>query len=77
MYKVKFTPYRKNLGEIMSRQTAGHQNISADGKYRFYINEEIEDPDFWVIQGKGLRQAESCNVAPENIILLTTEQNLS
>ena len=73
MYKVKFTPYRKNLGEIMSRQTAGHKNISADGKYRFYINEEIENPDFWIIQGKGLRQTDSCNVAPENIILLTTE----
>lgn len=73
MYKVKFTPYRKNLGEIMSRQTADHRNISSDGKYRFYINEEIDDPDFWVIQGKGLRQPESCNVAPQNTILLTTE----
>jgi len=57
----------------MFRQTAGHKNISADGKYRFYINEEIENPDFWIIQGKGLRQTESCNVAPENTILLTTE----
>ena len=39
MYKVKFTPYRKNLGEIMLRQTIGGKGISADGKYRFYINE--------------------------------------
>ena len=54
MYKVKFTPYRKNLGEIMLRQTIGGKGISADGKYRFYINEEIENPDFWVVQGKGV-----------------------
>lgn len=73
MYTVKFTPYRKNLGEIMLRQTIGGKGISADGKYRFYINEEIENPDFWVVQGKGLRQNESCYVAPENTILLTTE----
>lgn len=73
MYKIKFTPYRKNLGEIMLRQTAGGKGISSDGKYRFYIDEEIEDPDFWVIQGKGLRQSESHFVAPQNTILLTTE----
>lgn len=73
MYKIKFTPYRKNLGEIMLRQTPGEKGISSDGKYRFYIDEEIEDPDFWVIQGKGLREKKSCRVAPENTILLTTE----
>lgn len=73
MYKIKFTPYRKNLGEIMLRQTAGGKGISSDGKYRFYIDEEIEEPDFWVIQGKGLRETKSCRVAPENTILLMTE----
>lgn len=73
MYKVKFTPYRKALGTIMSRQTAAHSCISSDGRYQFYIGEEIEDPDFWVIQGKGVRHQETCFVAPENTILLTTE----
>lgn len=73
MYKVKFTPYRESLGTIMSRQTAGHNCISSDGKYRFYIGEEIESPDFWVIQGKGIRHPQTCHVAPENTILLTTE----
>jgi hypothetical protein len=72
-YKVKFTPYRKKLGEIMLRQTKGRKGLSSDGRYRFYINEEINNPDFWVVQGKGIRQAESCFVAPQNTILLTTE----
>ena len=73
MYKVKFTPYREGLGTIMPRQTAGHNCVSSDGRYRFYIGEEIEDPDFWVIQGKGIRHPQTCLVAPENTILLTTE----
>lgn len=73
MYKVKFTPYREALGTIMSRQTAGHNYISSDGKYQFYIDEDIEDPDFWVVQGKGLRHPETYHVAPQNTLLLTTE----
>lgn len=72
-YKIRFTPYRKNLGEIMLRQTKDGKGLSEDGRYRFYINEEIEDPDFWVVQGKGIRQAQSCKVAPQNTVLLTTE----
>lgn len=72
-YTIKFIPYRKNLGEIMHRQSKGSNNFSADGRYRFYINEEIENPDFWVVQGKGIRKPESCNVAPQNTLLLTTE----
>lgn len=73
MYKVKFTPYRRKLGAIMHRQTKGCKGFSSDGRYQFFINEEIEDPDFWVVQGKGVRKAKSCKVAPENTILLTTE----
>jgi hypothetical protein len=73
MYKVKFTPYRKSLGDIMLRQTKGGKGISSDGRYQFYINEDINDPDFWVVQGKGVRSTESTFVAPENTILVTTE----
>lgn len=73
MYKVKFTPYRESLGKIMFRQTKGGKGISSDGRYQFYIDEKIEEPDFWVVQGKGVRGSESCKVAPENTILLTTE----
>lgn len=73
MYKVKLTPYRAKLGTIFHRQTPGHKLLSRDGRYKFYIDEECKDPDFWVVQGKGVRQGESCRVAPENTILLTTE----
>ncbi|NDW18187.1 hypothetical protein D0T53_04545 [Dysgonomonas sp. 216] len=72
-FKVKLTPYRNNLGHIMLRQTQGGKGLSSDGRYRFYIDEEIEDPDFWVVQGKGIRHAESCQVSPQNTILLSTE----
>ena len=73
MYKIKLTPYRPGLAKIMHRQTKGDSLMSLDGRYRFYINEDIDDPDFWVVQGKGLRHKESCHVAPENTIVLTTE----
>lgn len=73
MYTVKVTPYRKALGGIMHRQTKGDACVSLDGRYRFFIDEEIESPDFWIVQGKGLRQPQVCNVAPENTVLLTTE----
>lgn len=73
MYKVKFTPYRKNIGRIFYRQTRGGNLLSLDGRYRFYIDEEVEEPDFWIVQGKGARKAETCRVAPENTILLSTE----
>lgn len=73
MYKVKFTPYRKKLGKIMLRQTKGGKGISSDGRYQFFINENIDDPDFWIVQGKGVRASESCMVAPENTLVLTTE----
>jgi hypothetical protein len=72
-YKVKFTPYRKSLGSIMLRQTRGGKGYSQDGRYRFYIDEEVEDPDFWIVQGKGIRRSESTQVASRNTIFLATE----
>lgn len=73
MYKVKLTPYRKSLGRIFDRQTKNHSLTSLDGRYQFLIGDDVKDADFWVIQGKGLRNEETCNVAPENTIMLTTE----
>ena len=73
MYKIRFTPYRKELGTIMSRQTKGHSLCSLDGRYLFILDDSCEDPDFWVVQGKGVREAQTCRVAPENTIMLTTE----
>jgi len=73
MYIVKLTPYREGLGRIFHRQTKNHTLISLNGKYQFVINEEVSNPDFWVVQGKGLREKTSCHVAPENTIFLNTE----
>ena len=46
---------------------------SLNGKYKFVISDELEKADFWVIQGKGVREKTVCNVAPENVIFLNTE----
>lgn len=73
MYKIKFTPYRAKMGKIYHRQTTGYNLLSQDGRYKFYIDEDIEDPDFWVVQSKGLRKPETCRVARENTIFLSTE----
>lgn len=73
MYKIRFMPYRESLGTIMHRQTVGHQLRSLDGRYQFILDESCEEPDFWVVQGKGVRHEQTCRVAPENTIVLTTE----
>lgn len=73
MYKVKFTPYRPELGTIYHRQTKNHSLCSLDGRYRFFIDEEADEPDFWVVQGKGVRTMETCRVAPQNVIFMATE----
>ena len=75
MYNVRLTPYRPKLGKIFDRQTKNHSLVSLDGRYRFWLGDEegMPDPDFWVVQGKGVRQGETCRVAPQNTILLTTE----
>src|SRR5574344_663659 len=73
MYTVKFSPYRERLGRIMLRQTAGHEGVSADGKYRFCMGNDVREADFWVVQGKGVQLPQTCRVAPENTIFLSTE----
>ena len=73
MYKVRFMPYREGLATIMHRQTPGHSLRSQDGRYEFCLDDTMGEADFWVVQGKGVRQEQTCRVAPENTILLTTE----
>ncbi len=73
MLKIKLTPYRSELGTIYHRQTKNHSLCSLDGRYGFFIDEKVEDPDFWVVQGKGVRTAETCRIAPQNVIFLATE----
>lgn len=75
MYNVLLTPYRPDLGTIFHRQTKRHSLVSLDGRYRFFVGGSVDmpNPDFWVVQGKGIRCPETCRVAPQNTILLTTE----
>lgn len=73
MYKVKLTPYRAELGAIYDRQTPGRSMTSRDGRYRFYIGEDCPEPDFWVVQGKGVRSPQTCRVSPKNTVFLATE----
>ena len=73
MYRIRFMPYREGLATIMHRQTPGHSLRSQDGRYEFCLDDTMDEADFWVVQGKGVRQVQTCRVAPENTILLTTE----
>ena len=66
-------PYREGLATIMHRQTPGHNLRSQDGRYEFCLDDSMQEADFWVVQGKGVRDVQTCRVAPENTILLTTE----
>lgn len=66
-------PYREGLATIMHRQTPGHKLVSQDGRYEFCLDDSMKEADFWVVQGKGVREDQTCRVAPENTILLTTE----
>lgn len=71
MYKVQFITHADQ--DRISRQTKGYSGISNCGKYQFYLNGKVENPDFLIVQNKWLKKNISCNVAPENTILLITE----
>ena len=73
MYRIRFMPYREDLATIMHRQTPGHCLRSQNGRYEFCLDDSLEEADYWVVQGKGVREPQTCRVAPENTILLTTE----
>jgi len=73
MKTIKFTPYRKALGAIYERQTKDKRLLSKDGRYQFLLDDGVEEADFWVVQGKGIRRPTTCRVAPQNTIMLTTE----
>lgn len=60
-------------GKWILRQTSKKGGISRCGKYQFYVNTLIPDPDFVVIRGKSLKEAMTFHVAPENIVLTTSE----
>ena len=72
-YKVVLINGSGEGGRWIVRQTKGSQGYSSCGKYRFYINEDIPDPDFVVVRGKSSKNTLTFNVAPENVILTTSE----
>jgi len=72
MYKVKITTGVSERARLI-RQTIGGNGISRCGKYQFYINEDINNPDFWVVRNKKIKKATTCNIAPENTILMISE----
>ena len=69
MYKVKLSINAPTQGLL--RQTPG---LSGTWKnYRFYINQDIEECDFWIVFSKGQKQNETSKVSPDNLIFITGE----
>jgi len=73
MYKVKITTGSGVENQQMLRQMPGRKNISRCGKYQFFINEDVVDPDFWVVRNKYQKKTETHNIAPQNTILMVSE----
>ena len=71
MYKVKVTVSPSDK-ERIQRQLPGREGIWKN--YQFFINEPIEEADFWVVCFQKLSgKSESRRVAPENTIFITWE----
>ncbi len=71
MFKVKLVTSKNS--DLLFRQTKGGLGISHCGKYKFYIDEPIEDPDFLVVRNKYIKHDSSWFVAPENTMLFVSE----
>ena len=57
------------LGDFILSQSKTEDGRSSDGRYKFYVNQEIESPDFVVVIGKPYKHPLRFNVAPENTVL--------
>ena len=69
MYKVKLTfPYPS---WDLLRQTP--DSLGVWGDFKFYINENIEDCDYWVVFNHLLSEEETVICSPKNTIFLTAE----
>lgn len=71
MYKILLLT--RGDGKTDLRQTPQGNGIFNNGEYKFYINEDIENPDFLVVRGKALKETSSFHVAHANTLLLTSE----
>ena len=56
MYKVILMNGGGEQGKWILRQTHNHKGISSCGKYQFYVNEIIPDPDFVIVRGKSIKK---------------------
>jgi len=73
LYKIKISTHEGLDARWVLNHTKGGKGISKCGRYQFFLNEEVENPDFWAVRGKGITRRETCNVAPQNTILLLSE----
>lgn len=71
MYTVKIITGKHSDNTF--RQLPGGKNISKCGKYQFFVDEEIKDPDFLVVRNKYIHEPVTYHVAPENTLLLVSE----
>ena len=71
MYKVKITT-AKNSNYLL-RQTENEAGISRCGKYQFFIDDEVKDPDFFFFLNKYVKTTTTYEIAPQNTILMTSE----
>lgn len=69
MKKVKLSINSPKEGLL--RQSPNNDGVWGD--YKFYINEDIEECDFWVVYSKGEKQVSTTRVAQENLIFLSGE----
>lgn len=68
MYIVKMTA---GSAEDL-RQTKDSKGISLCGKYKF-VYDDVEEADVWVVRNRYVKKNQTCVVAPENTILMTSE----
>lgn len=54
-------------------RAADHPDCNIKHDYQFFVNEYDADVDFVVVRGKTLKEKLTVNVAPQNIILTTSE----
>ncbi len=73
MYKVKITAGSGIQNLEILRQMPGRKNVSRCGKYQFFINEDVEEPDFWIVRNKYQKRPETHNISPLNTILMVSE----
>ena len=55
----------------IKRQTPNNSLIWKD--YKFVVNDDIEEADYWVVYSKGRRKVENCNVNKKNIFFISGE----